>query len=215
MRRYGRRRFKRRVRRFKRSRRSRRSFKRYRRRGNRNVHKFVRSIKTVYEFGNNSAGQNKQYALSFNLADLPNASEFTTLYDQYMITGVKVRIVPRASSSDANTGERLGNLISVIDYDDANPLASIDEYMQRVNKKITRDNVQHVRFIRPCVSSMVYLSAISTAYGPKRMRLDMNNSSVPHFGMKIYWDNGQWPVTDGTKKFDVFLTYYFTCYNVR
>lgn len=215
MRRYGyKRRFKRRYKR--RTKRSRRSFKkRFRRRGNRNVHKYVRSIKTVYEFGNNSATQVKEYSLNFKLSDVPNVSEFTTLYDQYMITGVKVKLVPRASSSDANTGEKLGNMISVIDYDDSTNLASIDEYMQRVNKRITRDNVTHIRFLRPCVASMVYQSAFATAYGPKRMRLDMTNSQVPHFGLKLYWDNGAWPVTDGTKKFDVYLTYYFTCYNVR
>lgn len=181
----------------------------------RNVHKFVRSIKTSYSFGNNSGTQYKQYALAFNLADIPNASEFTTLYDQYMITGVQVKLVPRANVSLSNTGERMGTLISVLDYDDNNPLASIDEFMQRTSKKITRDTQVHVRYLRPMVSSMVYQSAVTTAYGPKRMRLDMSNSSVPHYGLKIYWDNPAWPTTDGVKTFDVYLTYYFTCYNVR
>ena len=39
---------------------------------------------------------------TFALADLPNYTEFTTLFDQYRINAVKLTFIPRLSSADSN-----------------------------------------------------------------------------------------------------------------
>lgn len=56
----------------------------------------------------NTGGQ-----ITFSLAELTNASSFTALFDLYKITGAKVKIIPRFSTSDAgttNTSAQMGNL---------------------------------------------------------------------------------------------------------
>lgn len=93
----------------------------------------------------------------FGLFDLPNYAEFTTLYDQYQIAGVKISFVPLVNTVASNLGTVSGTgtvfnymrTYSCIDYNNITAPASVNamrEYQTFKWKPITK---VHSRYIRP------------------------------------------------------------------
>lgn len=94
--------------------------------------------------------------LYFQLDDLPNYSEFTTLYDFYKILAVKVYFIPisnvnivSGTNPDLLTSTTYGNrMFTVIDYNDRTVPTSLGELRQYNNCKVT-PNEYHTRFFHP------------------------------------------------------------------
>ena len=87
-----------------------------------------------------ASGSDQFASLKFNLSQLPNHSEFTSLFDSYKINMVKVELVPQFDS--ANVGAITStNVISqnysVLDYDDITVRTTMDTLMQYQNLKRT------------------------------------------------------------------------------
>lgn len=125
----------------------------------------------------------------FTLNSTPNSSEFTVLYDQYRIVGVKRTFL--YSSTGADTTGSLGPygpagapiLYMVRDYDDSNTPANINEFFQRPYVKIGRITSVQKMYIRPKVARPLYQGA-TFAYGPSSGWIDVANDAVPHYGIK-------------------------------
>ena len=132
--------------------------RRGRRSWGRKVYTFRRVVTTQAAFSQTipnyptSTSNTAPYA-TFRLSDLPSASEFTSLYDQYMISKVVVRLTPRGNVQSISDNQG-GFLCSVIDYTDTAPIVSITEMNQYSTLKKTRSHRPHVRVIRP-----MYLAA--------------------------------------------------------
>lgn len=158
-----------------------------------NVHKFTRfelsdagSIRKLScNFG--VSGVNA-YAMTFELNRLTNYTEFTALYDQYKITGVKVYFdysTDTAPVSDPHVA--IPKIWAVRDYDDATT-PTIDDMTQSTRVKVIRPfpNKTYSMFLRPAVLNQVYKSVVSTGNVPKWGQwIDCNDSSVPHYGLKL------------------------------
>lgn len=134
-------------------------------------------------------------ALSFNLAALPNASEFTALFDQYKLMNVKLDFVPFGDtvnlpiSTMTGTSSVLspgGPLILAVDYDDNTTPADAASLLQYQNSKVVPIPRRHRMTIRPKFATEVYRSGVSTGYGARTGWLDCANSDVPHYGVKYY-----------------------------
>lgn len=173
-----------------------------------NVHTFKRSVYTASALSVTTA--NVYSAFSFNLNAVPNSSEFTSLFDQYRVDYIKIKILPRGSSAEAGTNNNVGKIFSVIDYDDDTVPTSIDQLMQYPNVKTTRTTSDHTRSFRPQFASSVYGSAVLTGYGARRGWLDCESSTVPHYGMKIAIQG-----TAGAQVFDVLIEYILSFKGVR
>lgn len=155
-----------------------------------------------------SPGQGR--ALNFTLAAVPNASEFTTLYDQYQIKSVKVQVIPKFT--ETALGEFQGNMWSALDYDDANAPTALATLLQYQNLKRTRMNRLHKRYIRPCLSAEIFNTGLTTTYSPKRNTwIDCASDTTEHYGMKLWFDG----LNSDTIIYDLQVTYYLAFKNVR
>lgn len=148
----------------------------------------------------------------FRLSAVPNASEFTNLYDQYQIKGVKISLIPRYTDSTAGlAAQAIGNVWSAIDYDDVQTPVNVETLLQYQNVKRTRMNQVHTRFLKPMIANEVFNTGIATAYAPKRnVWLDCASDTVEHYGIKLWFDSSAAGVT-----FDVQVKFYLAFKNVR
>jgi len=88
--------------------------------------------------------------LTFKLSDLPNANEFTALYDLYKIDKVNVEIIPafnssvyiQASNPQGSSTAPYNNVVpmihTVIDYNDATHPTDINTILQNSTYKSSR-----------------------------------------------------------------------------
>lgn len=136
-------------------------------------------------------------ALSFAMSSLPNASEFTALFDAYKIVKVKLDFIPfgdnvnmplDAMSNSTSLMSPGGPLITAIDYDDANTPGAATDLLQYQASKVTPVPRRLKMSLRPKFATEVYRSGTSTGYGARSGWLDCANSDIPHYGVK-YWMN--------------------------
>lgn len=170
-------------------------------------------------------------SFSFSLQDIPNVSEFTTLFDSYMITGVMFQIkminnpnslqVPNVAGATANgqTATWYPTLWYVPDHDDnANiTLTQIKEY-EKVRHKVFLPNREINIMLRPTTLTQLYRTATTTGYSENRKRtwLDIAASDIPHYGLKFLIDfEGLSPVATSPYTFKINAKFYFKCRNVR
>jgi len=166
------------------------------------------------------------FSLAFKLADIPNVSEFTALFDSYMLTGVMLQFKlidnPGADfiTGDPTTYNKL-NFYPTIwytsDHDDNNnvSLPAIKEF-ERVRHKVLRPNAELNIMLRPTTLQQLYRTSVTTAYANnyKRQWLDMAQTDTTHYGFKSVIDlEGLAP--SASFRIKVNAKYFFKCKNVR
>ena len=192
-----------------------------------NIYSFKRTVNLGTMSCINNAGvlTNLTNAYQFKLSDLPVSSEFTTLYDQYCIKGIKLSAVctfsesANLASSGNNTTQTQGfqRLMSVLDYDDVVPITSEGTALQYQNLKITGPNKMHSRYFKPAVSQEINEGLTSPAIAVKKnVWLDCNYPNVPHFGVKFY-QSAPYAATGASANmtWTLYGTYYLQFKNVR
>ena len=170
-----------------------------------------------------------QLSLGFQLRDLPNVTEFVSLFDSYMITGVMLqfKLIDNPFAAYPTNGAEGSATISktnffptiwyVPDHDDNNnvPLSQIKEF-ERVRHKVLYPNRETNIMLRPTTLGQVFLTSTTNAQIENRRRawLDIANTNVPHYGFKSVIDfEGLAPV--GAYRIKVNAKYFFRCKNVR
>lgn len=125
----------------------------------------------------------------------------------YKIKAVKVTLIPKHTEVGLGTTTQ-ANMWSTIDYDDINVPTSLDEMLQVQNLHRSRMNYTHSRYFRPTVRID---GENSTFKMPQRNKwIDMANATVPHYGLKFWFDARPTAVT-----YDVQIKYYLAFKNVR
>lgn len=150
------------------------------------VHSFIRTAETIY---NLTYGVPLYRGDQFQLNLTPSSTEFTNLYDQYRIKGVKRTFI--YSQTGADTTGAIGPygpagapmLYMVRDYDDAATPSAVSEFLQRPYCTIRRLTGITKTFIRPKMAGSVYNGG-TTAYGPKSGWIDVGYPDVPHYAIK-------------------------------
>ena len=168
------------------------------------------------------ASENKKV----NLTQLPNYTELTSLYDQYMIKGIRVNIQPLLTEGIASAVSGSTNiwgypkLSTVIDYDDSTIPASEDVYMQYSTLRQTGAFKEHKRYFKPkCRLAGLDAGATITANTVRGANwIDTGVPTVPHYGLKVFQPG---PIASGTPlvsssiAYSVYATMYVACKNVR
>lgn len=132
--------------------------------------------------------------LSWSLNDVVNVSEFSSLFDQYKICGVRMDFIWR-SSSISQIETRDNNLVGmpimhhVIDLDDNTAPATISELNQygKVKKFYFGTNRRVYKiFFKPRYRNLIDATS-GTAYtlGDRHSWLDITNGNVDHYGFKF------------------------------
>lgn len=181
--------------------------------GRQPVQYFKRSKFTVGSLTVPVATTNLQ-GVAFTLADLPDYGDFTALYDQYKILGIKVKWLPRGNSSDIQAQNSISRFFSVIDRDDDATPTSIDQLTQYESCKMTPTTGVHSRYFKPSIRREIPNAIGGTAHevtGPQW--IDVTNANVKHYGIKLAV---QGPLSGtGSIYFDAQVTMYLAFKNVR
>lgn len=146
------------------------------------------SSDTIYQSGATEV----MGAIAFRLDDLDQVTTLSSLFDQYRIDRVHLRIstknqnVNLASISSPN--QAYPTMWVATDYDDATALASISELRQYPSVvTLTPGNSVDV-IIEPSVTKAVYASGAFSGYTVESSEdqwIDVANTSVPHYGVKF------------------------------
>lgn len=192
-----------------------------------NTHSFSRYCSRT-DFPNISVtGLTNSIGWVFRFSDVIQSAEFTTLFDQFILTKciVTLRLVTNPDASNAlNTAGAnptptnwFPNLWYIPDYDDSTS-ETLDGIKERIGVqcRIMKPNVPIQIVIYPKVLVQTYVSAVATGYAPKRLYMDCDQPTVPHYGLKTVIDcMGQDP--NDTYPFVVSQErqYFFTLKNVR
>lgn len=121
--------------------------------------------------------------ISWTLANLPDATEFTTLFDQYRIVHVDMEFMPTFNQNVPATSTGYLPIVTAIDYDDSTTAT----YAQLGEYESAQYNVPEQRFVRsvvPAIAIAAY-SGVFTSFANRRMQwLDCASPSVVHYGLK-------------------------------
>lgn len=159
-------------------------------------------------------------AFQFSFDRVTNYTELTTIYDQYVIDFVQIRILwsPKTTLG-ANVNAPGQSTYPVLyyfkDYDDATVPTSLSEMKERGNLRQVRINPNGLIKInlKPAVLSTSYLTALTSGYAPKwGQKVDMNYPTVPHYGLKIGIDHLD---NQDQGALDIEIVYHVTCFGTK
>lgn len=158
-----------------------------RRMRNPNIYHFKRKFFVVDNYAV-TAGSDLKAGLSFSLGQLPDFTDFTSLYDQYRINKVVVKLIPKVTQAVLEGGvamlnQNLQQVHSAIDYDDVTAPNSISDLTQYQNHRMSRGNQIHTRVFVP--KALTTIGAVSSAPKAKQW-LDTSTSGIQHRGMKLF-----------------------------
>lgn len=177
------------------------------------IKRSTRTVNGFTQLANDFAGP-AFYGLKFQLDDLPNYTEFSSLFDNYQIMCVVLKLLP--VQNQMNTGLSGAVEVPTIgycwDYDDATTPTSMDQLRQYATYKEQLANKPVTIKVYPKVALVTYQGGVSNGYLrpsaklQKMFRIDCANPSVQHFGIKIGIPNTGAP--DNTITYDIHATYY-------
>lgn len=172
-------------------------------------------------------GNSIQNTYQASLDKLVNYSDFTTLYDQYRILKVvmKVRLVGDPSAQQMPNNASLVNAANIYprlwycpDHDDtASETWTQLRERAKTKCKVLQPNKMITTSFRPAVLGQLYRTAVTTGYGPKYNQwIDVAGTDVPHYGIK--WSieaAGFTPLTNYPYSFQFDFIYYIQCKGTR
>nr|WAE42875.1 MAG: capsid protein [Cressdnaviricota sp.] len=162
------------------------------------------------------------YVPIFKLSNLPSYTEFTTLYDQYRICAVKMKILYDATVTSTPVGNAtamMPNCISVYDSNDSSALTGIHDYEQYTSMKIRRLGDRPISlYIKPKTAMPVYQGVVLSGYAQGVAKwIDSNSPDVEYYGVKIgFAGNLEGGVgTNNIGHAFIECTYYIECRDVN
>jgi len=167
-------------------------------------------------------------ALAYKLKDLPEYTEFTSLFDQYRIDRVELKFMFQSNAVNlANSSTTANNKAGVMpimywsqDLDDNNTPTSqeiVTEYGKCRSRILSGNDTFTVNLYRPGVSRSVFQGLVPAYEMSRNSKIDIAYPEVLHFGHKFWFRNWFTPQSDADAliKLTVQPIFHFTCYNVR
>lgn len=130
------------------------------------------------------------FAYQFKLSDLPNITEFTSLFDQYRIRAVKLTFYPPSNTAWTSnvTSMPIGEFYTVLDFDDAGAPTDVNYLNQYQTLKRTYFNRPHSRYFYPraAQSGMYSTGGVTTGYRsvPNKEWFDCGYPDILYYGLK-------------------------------
>lgn len=158
-------------------------------------------------------------SLSFSLSQLPSPGDFTSLFDQFMITKVRLYFkLNQDPSTQSAVNSFYPSLYTCVDHDDISAPTSINDMLQhgRTRQRILQPNRYITIDIKPSVLYEVARNAATgtTTLAPKwRQWVDMAHTDTVHYGLKYAIDNTF--NINPNYSLEVFGKYWFACRDTR
>jgi len=124
-------------------------------------------------------------ACQFQVSGMGNISALQGLFDQYRIVGVEVLIVPQSNFIAAAATATAGMMHSVVDYDDATPLANEQNALDYQNCLTSSASDGHFRKFVPHAAVAAYSGAFTSFTNVESPWIDAAYPSVQHYGLKV------------------------------
>lgn len=149
-------------------------------------------------FGGDVAGTDAvnsgSFVKTFSLNDVPAAAEFTSLFDQYKLVGIKYRFVCIRDPANANTTSYQGifpRIMWVHDHDSAQTVASFGELQQYATARemYFSESTKKTRwmYLKPAVANSIY-NGVYNGYNARwRVWCDSGYPGVPHYGLRCFF----------------------------
>jgi len=157
----------------------------------------------------------KFIGLNFTLSSMINAAEFSALFDQYKLTGIKLNFyLSRNPANSTSVNGIRPRLYIVTDYDTSTAPSSFDELREYSNSKVWNfDSAKPFSyFVRPKVLNEVYRSGVSTGTAPVRPPwISTQHLDLQHFGVRMGIEN----IQDVDYTIVIEPTFYFGVKNVK
>ena len=154
-----------------------------------------------------------QGAITFRLSNVPGVTDFTNLYDEYKICGVKVRFIPRTNM--ANTSLLAGDVppynarfLSAVDFNDNSPPTNADEIRQYENCKVTPLLVEHERYI----DKPLFLNTTGQNVNDW---ISTGSATTLHYGMKYFVEPTNTSAAANNFTYTIELIYYLCFRNIK
>lgn len=174
------------------------------------IHYFKRTVQHTSLGGSYPAAGTGSQAV-FKLSDLGSVTDFSSLFDQYKINSIVMRIYPTMNSADNTTT----NVIPVIRMNvdpDGGADTSATELAQKPHTDLYLNGPRTFKMKSLCVLREVYRSPTTTSYEPKKnVWLDMSTTDIPYYSLNMAWlisPTGSWATR-------VECDYYIACKGVR
>lgn len=185
------------------------------------IHNFKRTYQQVHPITLKAIPAPTHYTIAWTLGSLPNSSEFTTLFDQYRICGVKTKIIFNANSANFGSATNtyyIPNMLMVKDYDDATALTTMAQYQEYGNFKVFRIDYPKTTYTRPKIAIATYGNSAFTSYSAPvgNPWVDCGSANVEYYGMKWTLDTTASVTADiDLGEIQLYHTVYFQCKNTR
>lgn len=154
-------------------------------------------------------------SITFQLNQLPNVAEFTSLFDQYAITKVVTKFWlkqdPGAQAAASSTYPRL---YYARDLDTGTVPGTLSQLREYSTCRVVAFNPNRpiTLVARPNTLALTYTSAIASNYTPKwKQWLDVADPATPHYA----WQYGIDDLTNTAYRVTVEHIFYFKCKNTR
>lgn len=131
-------------------------------------------------------------AIAFTLADLPQVSTFSSMFDQYRFEKVKLRFFTRNSyvttRASNSPNQALPLVFVAIDRDDSSAPSLLSDLQQYDNCVCAPATTSVDVDLVPSITPSVFASGAFSGYEVKRsdqVWIDIANTSVPNYGVKF------------------------------
>lgn len=158
----------------------------------------------------------------FTIANLPNLTEFTGLFDQYRIRTVimKFRLVnPPEGAAVTAPSQFYPDIYVTVDHDDNVTPTSVDSVLQygKCKRGVLRPNQWFTYKCHPTPALQLYRTATTTAYAPAKstMWLDLAQTDCPFYGIKGIISNEASGVVNATLAIECHIVMYVQFKNSR
>lgn len=132
--------------------------------------------------------------LTFNLDSVVNPTDFTNLFSQYRITGIKLQFIPTTVQQPLSSG----NMYHFINHNNTATPASAAAAMEKSNCRVTPLTKRWSLFIKP--------NTLEDGEVIYRKWLTISESNETHYGWSYYVDAATTAFT-----ISIYATYYFQC----
>jgi len=122
-----------------------------------------------------------EFNQSFSLGQTGVATPLSTLFDQYAIFAVYVRV---AVTGLLPVGSSF-NYYTAIDYDNTNNLSSVTALQAYGTVASSGFNEVQERYLEPCNAPALYSGSAFSHFGQARAWIDSSNTATPHYGLRI------------------------------
>ena len=162
-------------------------------------------------------------SMCFMLTDVVSSTEFTSLFDNYRILGVELELIWNSTSTYADSsGSPVGSqpmLYWASDFDDNNAPNTPGILLEKDNTRtlaLGDGKVHRIRIPFPRVADAVYNGAVFNGYGHGTVGqwLDSASPSVPHYGLKLWFEGFPVTTTPGACCLTMRRKYWIECKEV-